>query len=121
MKIKLNTKHIAVVAQGLKETDRKNFDLVDVGQVFKMLQYWAKTAGAGKAKIQSVTELPDGFLCRVNRKFHDMMKTYIKEIGSKRFGEQVKEMKVRDTLEKYDRLIQEAEDEKFKSDKRKPL
>jgi hypothetical protein len=112
MKIKLNSKQIAKVARELKETDRRNFDLKDVGEVFKMLQYWAKAVGTGEEKIQSVTELPDGYLCRVNRKFHDTMKHYIREAGAKRFSDQMKEVKVQEALEKYDRLIKEAKERK---------
>lgn len=112
MKIKLNMKQIAVVARELKETDRKTFDLADVGQVFKMLQYWCKTAGTGEEKIQSVTELPDGYLCRVNRKFRDAIKNYIRASGSRRLSDQMKEMKVQGTLAKYDRLIKEAEEQR---------
>jgi hypothetical protein len=117
MKIKLNMKHVAVVARELKETDRKNFNPTEVGQVFQMLQYWCKSAGTGGEKIQSVTELPDGYLCRVNGKFHDAMKAYIKQAGSRKFTEQMKEVKVQETLDKYERLIKEAEGQKGPADK----
>lgn len=112
MKIKLNSKQIAKVARELKETDRKNFDVKDVGEVFKMLQYWTKSVGTGEEKIQSVTELPDGYLCRVNRKFRDSMKDYIRDVGARKFSEQMKDVKVQETLDKYDRLIKEAKERK---------
>ncbi|RJP21809.1 MAG: hypothetical protein C4520_09130 [Candidatus Abyssobacteria bacterium SURF_5] len=112
MKIKLNMKQIAVVARELKETDRKNFDVTDVAQVFKMLQYWVKTAGSGKEKIQSVTELPDGYLCRVNSTFHDAIKAYIREIGSRKLSQQMHDIKAQEAMENYDRLIKEAEEGK---------
>jgi hypothetical protein len=112
MKIKLNRKQVAAVARELKETDRKNFNPADVEEVFKMLQYWTKTVGSGEGKIQSVTELPDGYLCRVNSKFHDSIKAYIKQAGSRKFSEQMKEMKIQETVDKYDRLIKEAEEDK---------
>ena len=112
MKIKLNLKQIEEVRRGLMETDRKDFDLSDISQVFRMLQYWAKSAGAGKEKIKSVTELPDGYLCRVNEKFHDSMKTYLKESRERRFSEEMKERKIQGTLDKYERLMKEAENKK---------
>ncbi len=116
MKIKLNRKHILAIARELKETDRKNFDPDDVGEVFKMLQYWIKTAGTGQEKVQSVTELPDGYLCRVNEKFHDSIKNYIKHSTSRRLDDQLKDLKTRETIDKYDRLIKEAEEEKGRSE-----
>jgi len=112
MKIKLNTKQIATVMRELKETDRKSFDVSDVSGVFRMLQYWAKSAGTGEEKIKTITELPDGYLCRVNRKFHDSMKEYLKEAKTRRFSEQMKELKVQATVEEYDRLMKEAEEKK---------
>jgi len=112
MKIKLNMKQITNVMRELKETDRKSFDLSDVSDVFRMLQYWAKSAGTGEEKIKNITELPDGYLLRVNRKFHDSMKEYLKQTGMRRFSEQMRDLKAQETAEKYDRLIKESEQRK---------
>jgi hypothetical protein len=112
MKIKLNMKQITDIKREIKETDRKSFDLSDISEVFRMLQYWAKSAGTGDEKIKTITELPDGYLCRVNEKFHDSMKEYLRQARMRRFSEQIKEVKVQETIEKYDRLIKEAEEKK---------
>ncbi|RJP64096.1 MAG: hypothetical protein C4532_19950 [Candidatus Abyssobacteria bacterium SURF_17] len=112
MKIKLNMKQMQEVRNKLRETDRKDFDLTDISEVFRMLKYWAKSIGAGEEKIKSVTELADGYLCRVNEKFHDTMKAYLKQIREQRFSEGMKERKVQGALDKYDRLIREAEEKK---------
>ncbi|MBI4831069.1 MAG: hypothetical protein HY801_05845 [Candidatus Lindowbacteria bacterium] len=112
MKIKLNKGQIEDVRRELKETDRKDFDIGDIPQVFRMLQYWAQCVGAGEAKIKSVTELSDGYLCRVNEKFHDLMKAYLKDVRSRRFNEEMKERKTQSVVDKYDRLIREAEEKK---------
>jgi hypothetical protein len=119
MKIKLNMKQVTDIMREIKETDRKTFDLSDVSEVFQMLKYWAKSAGTGDEKIKTITELPDGYLCRVNEKFHDSMKEYLKQSRMRRFSEQIKEVrahetivKAQETIEKYDRLIKEAEERK---------
>ena len=56
MKIKLNTKQIADISRELKETDRKNFDVTEVTQVFRMLQYWSKTIGAVSRSNEGIPE-----------------------------------------------------------------
>jgi hypothetical protein len=112
MKIKLNAEQVEDIRRELKETDRKEFDTSDIPQVFQMLQYWAQCVGAGKAKIKSVTELPGGFLCRVNERFHDIMKEYLKDVRSRRFSEDMKERKKQSVINKYERLMKEAEEKK---------
>lgn len=114
MKIKLNTEQIEDLRRELEETDRKKFDMSDVSDVFRMLQYWSKSVGAGEEKIKSVTELTDGYLCRVNRTFHDSMKEFLRQVRKRRFSDQMKERKVQGTVKKYERLMKEAEEEKSK-------
>lgn len=114
MKIKLNTKQIEDLRREIEETDRKKFDMADTAGVFRMLRYWSKSVGTGEEKIKSVTELPDGYLCRVNRIFHDSMKNFLKQARSRRFSDQMRERKVQGTVKKYERLIKEAEEEKAK-------
>ena len=112
MKIKLNTKQIENIGRELKETDRKSYDTSDVSQIFRMLQYWSKTVGGKETKIKSVTELPDGYLCRVNSKFRDSMKAFLKQMRSRRLEEQMKGKKEEEMLEnadRYEQLIREAE------------
>ncbi len=114
MKIKLNTEQIEDLRREIEETDRKKFDMSDVSEVFRMLQYWSKSVGTGEEKIKSVTELSDGYLCRVNRAFHDSMKEFLKQVRSRRFSDHMKERKVKGAIGKYERLIKEAEEEKTK-------
>ena len=109
MKIKLNLKQINNISRELQETDRKKYDLDEVSDVFKMLQYWAKTVGGGDPKIKSIVELGDGYLCRVNPTFQDTMKMYLKDIQVRRTAEFSKEKRQQDTMEEYERLIKEAE------------
>ena len=122
MKIKLNTNQIEEICRELKESDRKDFDISEVADVFRMLQYWAKTVGSGKEKIKSVAQRPDGYLCRVNQTFRDSMKEFLKETRERRHSEEkeersvrMKEKKIKETVERYDRLIKEAEEEKGRS------
>lgn len=120
MKIKLNTKQIEDVRREIEETDRKKFDLDDISGVFRMLQYWPKSFGSGEEKIKSVTELSDGYLCRVNRRFHDSMKEFLKEVRTRRFSGEMRERKVQGAIKKYERLIKEAKEEKGEeADKKK--
>ena len=110
MKIKLNLRQLEDVRRELQETDRKKFEIKEVSQVFRMLQYWSKSVGSTTAKIKSVTELGDGFLCRVNRDFRDLMKEYLKEIRSRRISEELKERKVKAAMDKYKHILEEPED-----------
>ena len=110
MKIKLNLKQIEDVRRELEETDRRKFKISEVSQVFRMLQYWSKSVGGKNAKIKSVTELGDGFLCRVNRNFRDQMKEYLKETRSRRFSEEMKERKAKAAVEKYKHILEDTED-----------
>ena len=112
MKIKLNTEQIEDLRRELEETDRKKFDMSDISDVFRMLQYWSKSVGTGEEKIKSVTELPDGYLCRVNRTFHDSMKEFLRQVRTRRFSDQMKKRKVQGAIKKYERLIKESEEEK---------
>ena len=84
MKIKLNHKQIESIRRELKKTERRGFKLDDVSQVFRMLQYWSKSIGGKDVKIQSVAELADGYMCRVNSKFRERMKAYLKHIRQQR-------------------------------------
>lgn len=118
MKIKLNLKQIESLRREIKEGSRKNFDLQDVSQVFKMLQYWVKAFGSGEEKIQSIAELGDGYLCRVNRKFRDSMKQFLREAKSRRLSEQMKERESERVLEEYERLIEEAEEKHGGTDRK---
>lgn len=108
MKVKLNLKQMHVLRREIKENSRKDFDITDLAEVFKMLKFWTKSFGTGEEKIKSITELPDGYLCRVNKKFHDTMKDFIREAKSRRYAEELKQR----TAEEYDRLIKEAEEQK---------
>jgi hypothetical protein len=110
MKVKLNTKQIADIYRELKETDRKKFDLSEVTEVFRMLQYWSKSVAGGEAKIKSIAELPDGFLCRVNKTFHTTMKEYLRGSRHRRAEAQIEELAKRQAATEYDRLIKEAEE-----------
>jgi hypothetical protein len=110
----LNTEQIEDLRRELEETDRKKFDMSDISDVFRMLQYWSKSVGAGEEKIKSVTELTDGYLCRVNRTFHDSMKEFLRQVRTRRFSDQMKERKVQGAVKKYERLMKEAEEEKSK-------
>jgi len=110
MKIKLNIKQIEDIRRELAETDRKKFDLSEVSQVFRMLQYWSKSVGGKEAKIKSVTELGDGFLCRVNPEFRNLMKEYLKETRERRFSEEMKERKARAAMDKYKHILEDSED-----------
>lgn len=115
MKIKLNSGQIARIRRELKETDRKDFDTDDVSGVFRMLQYWAKSIGAGEPKVTSVTEIPGGYLCRVNSRFRDLIRTYLKQARSRLLEESAKtkrEREMQETVERYDQLIKEAEQNK---------
>ena len=116
MKIKLNSKQIEAIRDGLKETERRNFKTGAVPDVFQMLRYWSKSVGGADAKIASLTELPDGYLCRVNSKFRERMKAYLKEARTRILTEKVfeyrnkiKDEEMRENAEKYDQLIKEAE------------
>ncbi len=113
MKIKLNKKQIENIRRELKETERRGFETDDVSHVFRMLQYWAKSVGVGEAKIQSVAELPDGYLCRVNSKFRESMKAFLKRVRERRLEKGVqlkKEKEMQATAEKYDQLIKESKE-----------
>ncbi len=112
MKIKLNLEQIEDVSQELKDTDRKKFDTSEVSEIFRMLKYWSKTVGGKETKIKSVTMMADGYLCRVNHKFRDSMKVFLKDVRSRRFNEEMKEMKARATINKYDKLMGDAEEGK---------
>lgn len=112
MKVKLNDRQIETIRRGLKESERRNYKTDDVSDVFRMLQYWAKSIGAGEAKIQSVADLGGGYLCRVNSKFRDRMKTYLKDAraqGIEKYRLAEKEKEMQENAEKYERLIREAE------------
>jgi hypothetical protein len=116
MRVKLNSKQIETIRKGLKETERRSFKADDVPDVFRMLQYWSKSVGGGETKIVSLAELPDGYLCRVNSKFRERMKAYLKEARSERMAEKAKESRLvkkeremQENAEKYDQLIKEAE------------
>ena len=113
MKIKLNHKQIESIRLEIKKTERRGFKLDDVSQVFRMLQYWSKSIGGKDVKIQSVTELADGYMCRVNSKFRERIKAYLKHIRQQRIDkhEQVsKEKQIQETVDRYDELIREAEE-----------
>jgi hypothetical protein len=112
MKIKLNHKQIARISRELKESDRKSFDTDDVAGVFNMLQYWSKSVGGGKTKIRSVTDLLDGYLCRVNEEFKDVMKQYLKQARMRvreEYEEERHRIEMEASAQAYDRLIEEAE------------
>lgn len=113
MKVKLNSKQIELIRRELKETERRSFQTEDVSQVFRMLQYWGKCIGKGEAKIKTVVELPDGFLCRVNSTFRERMKEYLKQIREHKAEEHLRakqEREMQENAERYDRLIREAEE-----------
>jgi hypothetical protein len=117
MKVKLNSKQIEIIRRELKETERRNFETEDVAEVFKMLQYWGKSVGRGEAKIKTVAELADGYLCRVNSTFREMMKAYIKQIRERKaeqYLEAKQEREMQDNAERYDRLILEAKEDASK-------
>ncbi len=116
MKVKLNSKQIETIRSGLKETERRSFKAGDAPDVFRMLQYWSKSVGGGETKIASLAELPDGYLCRVNSKFRERMKAYLKEARGQRLTERAeesrrikKEKEMQENAEKYDQLIKEDE------------
>ncbi len=115
MKIKLNSRQIAEVSRRIQESDRKTFSVDDVTEVFRMLRYWIKSHGSGEEAIKSIVELPDGYVCRVNRKFRDSMKAFFKERRALELAEDVKELEEKETLSKYDQLIREAEERASKS------
>jgi hypothetical protein len=113
MKVKLNSKQIEIIRRGLKETERRNFETEDVSEVFRMLQYWGKCIGKGEAKIKTVAELPDGFLCRVNSTFREQMKIYLKQVREQKAEEHLRakqEREMQDNAERYEQLIREAEE-----------
>ena len=113
MKVKLNRKQIEIIRRELKETERRNYKTEDVSQVFKMLQYWGKSVGRGEAKIKTVAELADGYLCRVNSTFREMMKAYIKQIRKRKAEEHLQakqDREIQENAERYDQLIREAEE-----------
>lgn len=115
MKVKLNTKQLDRIRQAIAETDRKRFDIDEVSEVFRMLQYWAKSMTNGKAKVQSVAELPDGYLCRVNSTFREEMKDFLREARRRvrdDYMQVLKEKEAQETVDKYDQLIKEAEEKK---------
>jgi hypothetical protein len=112
MKVKLNSKQIELIRRELKETDRRSFNTDDVSEVFKMLKYWGKSIGKGEAKIKTVAELADGYLCRVNTTFRKTMKEYIKQIRERKaqeYQQEKQEKEMQYNAEKYDQLIREAE------------
>jgi hypothetical protein len=112
MKIKLNLKQIETIRKQLEETDRKKYDTSDISQVFRMLQYWSKCIGGDETKIKSVTELPDGFLCRVNSQFRDSMKAFLRQARPQRAEEEIEDSKqgsLIENVQRYERLIKEAE------------
>ncbi len=114
MKVKLNKKQIENIRRELKETERRKYDTDDVAEVFRMLQYWAKSIGGGEAKIQSVAQLSDGYRCRVNPKFRDLMKAFLKRIRAQKIEEATRIKKERDmqaNVDEYDRLIKGANGE----------
>jgi hypothetical protein len=119
MKIKLNLKQIESLRRELEETDRKRFDISDVSEVFRMLQYWSKSIGRKEAKIKSITELGDGYLCRVNSTFRESMKGFLKDIRSREHEEKIREAEERGiprTASKLERLIMEAEEKQARHD-----
>ena len=119
MKIKLNRKQIENIRCELEETDRKQFNISEVSEVFKMLQYWSKSIGGEETKIKSVTELPDGYLCRVNSKFRDSMKGFLKDIRSRQHEEKIRgaeEKGIPRTATKFERLIMQAEEKQARRD-----
>lgn len=114
MKIKLNKKQVLAIKRELEETDRKKFDVSEVMEVFRMLKYWSKCVGGDETAIKTVVELPDGYLCRVNREFRESIKTYLKDIRSRRAetAEERKQQKKQEFSNKFDRLVREAEERK---------
>jgi hypothetical protein len=117
MKIKLNSKQIEKIRRQLGETDRKQFDTSDVFEVFKMLQYWSRCIGGDEVKIKSVTELADGYLCRVNSKFREVMKAFLKQGRSHHSEKEIpdedmteKKEGILGNADRYERLIREAEE-----------
>ncbi len=116
MKVKLNSKQIETIRSGLKETERRSFKADDAPDVFDMLRYWSKSVGGAETKIASLAELPDGYLCRVNTKFRERMKDYLKEVRSQKQTERAeehrhmkKEREMQENAERYDQLIEDAE------------
>ena len=121
MKIKLNQKQIENIRRELEETDRRRYDISDVSEIFKMLVYWSKSFGGNDTKIKSVTELPDGYLCRVNSKFRESMKGFLKDIRSRQLEEKLREGEERGiprTANKFERLVMEAEEKQARRDQR---
>lgn len=117
MKVKLNKKQIENIRRELKETERRDYKTDDVSQIFRMLQYWSKSVGGGEAKIKSVAELPDGYLCRVNSKFRELMKAYLKQVKTHKLeqrAQEKREKELQENVEKYDQLIKEAEEAKLR-------
>ena len=110
MKIKLNKKQVLAIRRELEETDRKKFDLSEVMEVFRMLQYWSKCIGGDDTAIKTIVELPDGYLCRVNRQFRESIKAYLSDIRSRRAenAEERKIQKKQDVADEFDRLVREA-------------
>jgi hypothetical protein len=117
MKIKLNLKQIQILRREIRENSRKDFDIEDLAEVFKMLKFWTKSFGTGEEKIKSIAALPDGYLCRVNEKFHDSMKSFIKEAKARRYAEEISQR----TAEEYDRLIKEAEEQKERTEHKRTV
>ena len=118
MKIKLNLKQIEIIRRRLEETDRKKFDTSDVSEVFKMLQYWSRCIGGDKTRIKSVTDVADGYLCRVNSKFREVMKHFLKQGRSRPSEKEIaddemteKKGGILDDAQRYERLIREAENQ----------
>jgi hypothetical protein len=115
MKVKLKKSQIEKIQQVLKETERRKFKTEEVSEVFRMLQYWAKSIGAGEAKIKSLAELPDGYICRVNPKFRESMRAFLKRVRARKLEEEQqrrrgKEMQA--NADKYDELMKKSDGSK---------
>jgi len=115
MKVKLNKKQIENIRQVLKETERRKFKTEEVSDIFRMLQYWAKSIGAGEAKIKSIAELPDGYICRVNPKFRESMRAFLKQVRTRKLEEEQqrrREKEIQANADKYDQLMKESDKKK---------
>ncbi len=112
MKVKLNKSQIEKIQQVLKETERRKFKTEEVADIFRMLQYWAKSIGAGEAKIKSLAELPDGYICRVNPKFRESMRAFLKQVRTRKLEEEQqrrREKEMQANADKYDELMKRAD------------
>ena len=80
-----------------------------------MLQYWAKSIGAVEAKIKSIAELPDGYICRVNPKFRESMRAFLKQVRTRKLEEEQqrrREKEIQANADKYDQLMKESDRKK---------